>query len=476
MGRKRIRGRGGYDDAPWWGKVGHHALRGLGGVAGEFLGGPAGAGLGTAGGAALSKLMGWGRYRKRLRGLGQYGGSAGGNQLIADDTIQTPIQVNAGMTAEGDVYVTHREFIGNVIASVQLAAGATSGSSSFTVQDYAINPALSSSYPFLAQLAQNFALYEFQGLVYEYKPTSGEFGTTGTNGLGKLIMATQYDPDAPEYINSVAMENADYTTACKPSQHMLHGVETAPNQGAIGMRYTRAGPSPKDKILTDVGLFQIATEGIPMTGAAGTFVSSQIGELWVSYKVKLSRAQLYNSLLGQGTKMDIFLGYNAASAIIGSTSTVYSNSNSYYASTAPATYGFIPKLTNTIGCGITGTSSTACVIGFPQYLVTGTFLVYIWCNTAGGDAGLTANKLTVTNSNNMTVNTATGAYLGALIAPRVSAVAATGGSLSAACFVTVNGPNAQNNTNLGVTLDAANAVSGTYWQVYIIQVPSLSIV
>ena len=80
---------------------------------------------------------------------------------------------------------------------------------------------------------------------------------------------------------------------------MVHGVETEPSQRLtrqlfVNTTLTSPGPSPagvKDKMLTDLGMFQLATEGIPVSKAP-----TIIGELWVSYKVKLSRAALTDIL------------------------------------------------------------------------------------------------------------------------------------------------------------------------------------
>ena len=62
------------------------------------------------------------------------------------------------------------------------------------------------------------------------------------------------------------------------------------------MKVTQSNPGlapagQKDKLLTDLGLFQIATEGVPV----GT-TAALVGELWVTYQVKLSRATIVRSI------------------------------------------------------------------------------------------------------------------------------------------------------------------------------------
>jgi hypothetical protein len=259
------------------------------------------------GGSAVSTALGLGRYD--MGGIGSYGeistndivhGGSGDSMAVA--------KVNPTMEDDsGDVIMSHSEFIGNVVATAVMPAGSGSVTTQSTFQNspYAINPGLQGSFPFLCQLAQNYTMYRLEGVIYQYKPLSGEGGGE-TNSLGKVIMATDYDPMALPFINSVQMENYQYSQSTKPSLAARHGVECKPSQGITDMKYIRTGTSNRDRAFTDYGLFQIATEGIPITGLAGSTVTSNIGELWVSYKVRLSRANLYSSLLGYAIRNDLW--------------------------------------------------------------------------------------------------------------------------------------------------------------------------
>lgn len=296
----RIRGRGGYL-GDMWTKYRKYIPRGIGALAGGILGNASG---GWNTGADLSKAIGWGKYQLAGAKHQMGGNSVVGNQLTGSGK---PITVNTSDDETGDIYISHKEFVGNVKASGTIPE---SGNilSDFTSTNYAINCGLTNSFPWLSQIAQNFTMYELQGLIYEYRPTSGEFGAAGTNALGKVVMATQYDPDAPAFLSSIAMENYDYANSAKPSQHMLHGVETAKRQGATNMLYIRTGATERDKIFTDIGNFQISTEGIPLSGIAGSVSQAIVGELWVTYRVKLSRAQLTGSYLGNNIPFDMHQG------------------------------------------------------------------------------------------------------------------------------------------------------------------------
>lgn len=281
------------------------ALRGLGGAIGSYV--PGGSALGTAAGGAVSKWLGFGDYTT----------PASGNQLMGDS--QTPVTVNNSDDNTGDIYLSHTEFIGNVVATASAA-----GSSTFQQTVFELNPGLPASFPWLSQIASNFELYDFQGLMYQYKPNSGESGAS-SNNLGKIIMATQYDPDAQSFINSIEMQNYDYANSTKPSCGLVHGVETAQTQQAVNMMYVRTRSVTRDKIFTDLGKLVVATEGIPFSGA-GTQI---LGELWVTYRIKLSRATLYSALLGLTIPIDNFRLTATASSMAGAVTTSTVNSGSW---------------------------------------------------------------------------------------------------------------------------------------------------
>jgi len=459
---------------------------GLGGLVGS-LGGPAGtlggAALGLSAGDVVSRMFGLGAYKRasssrrrvlsslrtpsRYRGQGDYApgdmplvpgiATTFSNQLIRGSS-QKPISVNGTKDLSGDVYVHHREFVQNVQAVytnntggvIAPAAGGTPVQCSFTDVPLSINAGLTVSFPWLSQIAQNFTMYEFQGLIFEYRPTSGEFGNLTTNALGKVVMATQYDPDAAQFISSVQMENYDYATACKPSEHMLHGVECKVKQRGVNMLYTRTGPTTKDKVFTDLGLFQIAVEGVPFTlttalcpngstlPIGATSLPVNIGELWVSYKVKLSRANLFGSYVASDVPTDSFYGYSNGSTIYGGTAAQLSLSawSSRYSVPPASTYA-ASRLSNAIGGTLTSGSLGGLVYTFPVDLVTGLYKVRaIIAQAANGVASFSAPVV----SN------------GAIVAPLGAITAYTGGSnilinatattaaFSIEFFVSVNAP------------------------------------
>lgn len=348
-------------------------------------------------------------------GVGDYG-SMVENQII-HGSGQQPISVNSGSNLSGDVIITHREFLGNVNVT---STGA--GSTGFQLASYPINPGLQSSFPWLSQIANNFEMYEFAGLLYEYKPTSGEMGSTGSNVLGKVVMATNYDPDAPVFTSSVQMENYDYAQAAKPSIRMVHGVETAPAQRLTKQLYLRQGEVSKDKVLTDIGLFQVATEGINV-GAAGVF---NVGELWCTYRVKFSRAQLFGSLQGGSTLQDRFTSVASAASFVGQNTTAIPAlpyGNRYQVFNLPSTTSFARRLTNTLqgDCiASVGAPTTTLQYYFPFNVAAGLFRFRLF--SSGGAAGVWAWGAPSVLINCVLANPL--GYTGAA-SPNIAAVAAT---------------------------------------------------
>ena len=113
-------------------------------------------------------------------------------------------------------------------------------------------------------------------------------------------MATNYDPEADDFASAVEMENYDYANSAKPSEHQLHGVETHPDQQSTKMQFVRTGHTTRDLIFTDIGKFQIAIDHIPDPGI--------VGELWVAYTFRLSRANVLSSVNGASQEFSQFAG------------------------------------------------------------------------------------------------------------------------------------------------------------------------
>jgi len=391
---------------------------------GQKTGLPFGGSMGAYAGKALhSFVSGYGMNENQL-----IGGSNKGQISVNEDSLS------------GDVYITQTEFLQNISATSN--AGQPSP---FEVVSFPINPGLSSTFPFLSQIAQNYTLYEFDGLVFKFNPTSGENNAT-SNSLGKVILATNYDPEAPPFVNSVQMENYDYANAAKPSQVIVHGVETKNSQQALNMQYVRTGVSTKSKIFTDIGTFCIATEGVPSLPGGGTQI---LGELWVTYRIKLSRAQLFGSLLGNNIAAD---------------STAWQSSGSEAVRANPPIYY---KLTNTIGVQVANVSAARFSITFPENISLGSYLITVR-KEGPADSGHWQNFDSLVHCQAWIPGlTLPGQSPGHLTAPTVGAT--TNVAMQITTFITVTAPGkAKASLQMGYSTNIPN---NSVIRLWIVQVP-----
>lgn len=247
----------------------------------------------------------------RMRGRGLYTSSElgrnvgyGGNVLIEGG--RSAMQVGMGATDNQELVINHTEYLRDVYGP----ADAT-----FTLSSTALNPGLLESFPYLAQIAANYEEYEFIQLMFHFKSTvDASISATGTTGT--LIMATNYNPDADVLSSKKDMMQYHGSNATRLDKDMLHGVECDPAKNAgPAIRYTRNiapknGQNLKD---FDLGLFQLALVDLP-----SQFFNQQVGELWVSYSVKLAKPKLGVSL-GRTITEDRFIsnGGESSTSILG---------------------------------------------------------------------------------------------------------------------------------------------------------------
>jgi len=229
----------------------------LGSAIGGVFGGPAGAALGRSAGGFVSKITGMGAY------------SVSKNTVL--DNSAPPSFGSGGTGTE----IAHREFLSDV-----------SGSTDFALTAYSINPGLPSSFPWLAQLASNYEEYEMLGLVYEFRPTSGSAVSSTSSALGTVVMATNYDSQDPVFTNKQQMEAYEFSSSSVPFNLSIHPVECAKDSSVLTRQYVRTTdiPAGQDSRFYDLGNFQIACAGMQSVYT--------VGELWVSYHVRLYKPRL----------------------------------------------------------------------------------------------------------------------------------------------------------------------------------------
>jgi hypothetical protein len=233
-------------------------FRDTGGIIGNRIGGMFGSssigrGVGRWLGTGIGSIFGSGDYR-------MVGNSPSYNVLTNGSQIphfQTGRQTNI---------VCHREYLRDIV-----------GTTGFSLNTFSLNPGMSDTFPWLATVSTSYQEYKFHGLVFEFRSLITDFVTSGAPGV--VVMATNYNADAPVYSSKQQMENSEFAVATKPTLNLMHGIECADNQTILPQRYIRSGsvPTGQDLRLYDLGNFQFATASNP---------AQTLGELWVSYCVE----------------------------------------------------------------------------------------------------------------------------------------------------------------------------------------------
>lgn len=256
-----------------------------GAAIGGYLGGPPGAAIGSAVGSKAGDLF------SQITGMGDY--------RVSYNTVVNPSQTPAFKTKGRSVFISHREYIQDIITAP--VAGA------FAIDSFEINPALSSTFPWLATIAQNFEQYRIHGMVFHYKSNSADALNSVNTALGTVILATQYNVLLDPFRNKQEMENYEFGCSTRPSADVLHPVECDPKVTSFGPIFdVKLGGNDKgDNRLYCPGRFSIAS-----VGQQGTSVN--IGELWVTYDIEFYKPRMgdtasqmsqWKSSLGHSTTM-----------------------------------------------------------------------------------------------------------------------------------------------------------------------------
>jgi hypothetical protein len=211
-----------------------------------------------------------GRLFKQVTGFGDY--KVNRNTLMNSDPLPSFKNLSNGTR------VIHREYLYDVITSPTIGA--------FKIQKVPLQPALGSSFPWLAASAENYQEYKLNGCILEFKSNSYNAVSSTNTASGTVVMSTDYNVlDAP-FPNKFQMEQSQYTCSAKPSSHLMHPIECAKLETPTSVLFTRAGPvTTGDLRLYDWANFYIATVG--MQGA-----STNIGELWITYDITLLKPKL----------------------------------------------------------------------------------------------------------------------------------------------------------------------------------------
>lgn len=308
-------------------------------------------GAGKLAGMAGSKLEDL--ARKRFSGRGLYVGRGQYNNLIEGGDMS---MVGSGDETESVIF-TNREYIKDVY-------GPEDGS--FTNYALNLNPGLENVFPWLAQVAANYEEYEFIQLLFEFKSTVNP-STAGDGQTGTVIMATNYNASEKEFGDKAAMMQYHGGCSGRLTEDLIHGIECSPNKSVGDMhKYVRTDPVDDDIKSYDHGKFNFAIANMP-----SEFKNQQVGELWVTYRIKLLKPKLGVARLINQSIDRFTLNYNnnVVTAVTAGTSELINYGRPF----SNAKLWEHPE--NSIGCKL---DVTNCKIVFPA-TTTGVFEVCVRC-------------------------------------------------------------------------------------------------
>lgn len=256
----------------------------------------------------------------------------------------------------GDVTVTHREYLRDINGSVP-----------FTVTPIAVNPGLQVSFPWLSSMAVLFESYVFDKLEYEFQ-TEAPTSSTGT-----VMAALDYDAGDAAPVSKVQLAAYRRYVRSAPWNNFVQS-SLSEDLHKRKSYYVRNGslPANRDIVLYDVGNLYFATERQADT--------SVVGELYVSYTVRLMTPQLNDPAVGNAL--------SSRYAWIGATVTTNAGSKAplipsgdsaiAYTLTATAPYAGLLVLVGVAAAGLTSfsTAGSTCTIQGAQQSSTATQTVY----------------------------------------------------------------------------------------------------
>jgi hypothetical protein len=146
------------------------------------------------------------------------------------------------------------------------------GSSSFSVENLAVNPGLPTLFPWLSRIASRYEKYRFHKLRFRFETSSA------TSSTGTLMGVLDYDASDSSPPNKTQLMSQAGAVRSAPWQDVSFEADPARMRAP---RFVRVGSNPSS---TDVKLYDVGNYLIAVQGQSG---SDAIGELYVEYDVEL---------------------------------------------------------------------------------------------------------------------------------------------------------------------------------------------
>jgi hypothetical protein len=204
----------------------------------------------------------YGSLRPRDRGQGPMQSAA-----VAYTQLQgssRPVVTSEMSSGDLRIRVRHREYVADVLGSV-----------AYAVTQYAINPGLASTFPWLSQLAACFESYKFRDLCFQYRTQAA------TASTGKALLSVDWDAADPAP-SSKLLQLQERTKADDASWQNFDLPCDRADLAKFGVqRYIRPAALAAN---LDIKTYDVGNLWVGVQGEAN---ANAIGELWICYDVDL---------------------------------------------------------------------------------------------------------------------------------------------------------------------------------------------
>lgn len=184
-----------------------------------------------------------------------------------------------------EVHFYRREDLGPIFAA------STPGE--FKINRFRVQAADRSTFPYLNKIARLHQNWRPEGMIFQFESQTGPISSQPN--LGVVAMGMEYDAAKPAPFASIQqIDNSWGGFAVKTTDNCAFGVECKLGKNVLDRLYVRNDSSldqNHDPQFYDLGTFCIATEGQPVA-------NQQIGRLWVSYEIVLSKPILDRETFG----------------------------------------------------------------------------------------------------------------------------------------------------------------------------------
>jgi hypothetical protein len=153
------------------------------------------------------------------------------------------------------------------------------GSVAFTCTQFNVNPANSTTFPWLSKIAQLFERYEFEQLSFHFGHDVSGFATQGQTGL--VYLSALYDAAAAQPQSVTQIEATDPFVPCMPNQDSCLRMDKKSMFPSNEPKFCLQGNPPGG---TDIKTYNCASLFVSTTGMAN---ATEIGKLRVRYRVRL---------------------------------------------------------------------------------------------------------------------------------------------------------------------------------------------